>query len=232
MSAPYFSGDLFRTMQARTAIAEASSVGGRLTPERAEAPPPPDTPAAVSPLSAALIIGRPERDLIAGLCRRAEAAPLSLAETRRQMRRAIAAEPIESPAALTIALPTGWRAALTIEESTGGGRDRHLRLWSAVRGRVIAIEDALVLLPFFGFRARNRYEAEAYWWDVNPRALNFLEVAIPGPPGDQREEVCDTWQPIGAVVERVVDELEREREPGEDDDDEYFRDDDGPDDDA
>ena len=224
-------------MQARTAIAEASSVGGRLTPERAEAPPPPDTPAAVSPLSAALIIGRPQHDLIAGLCRRAEAAPLSLAETRRQMQRAIAAEPIESPAALTIALPNGWRAALTIEESAAGGRDRHLRLWSAVRGRAIAIEDALVLLPLFGFRARNRYEAEAYWWDVNPRALNFLEV-------------CDTWQPIGAVAQRVVDGLEpsvvdgvepsvvdavepiEQREPGEDDDDGYFRDDDEPDDNA
>jgi hypothetical protein len=166
-----------------------------------------------------LIIGRWERDVIAGLCRWAEWAPISLAETRRQIRRAQAGEWIASPAELTITLPIGRCAALTIEETADGGRERHLRLWFAKRGGGIVIEEAIALLPLFRFRARRLYEfAHPPWWDrlgANWRAINFLEA-------------CDPWQPIGAVVERVVDTLERE--PVEEDG--YVPDDDEPDDNA
>jgi hypothetical protein len=176
-----------------------------------------------------LIIGRWERDVIAGLCRRAEWAPISLAETRRQIVRAGADNWVASPPELTITLPIGRRAALTIEETAGGGRDRHLRVWVALRGGEIVIAEAVALLPLFGFRARCLAEFEhPPWWDrlgANWRAINFLEAC--------EIEACETWRPIGAVARRVVAELAAS-EPVDRDDaaDEYFFDDTAPDDDA
>ena len=135
-----------------------------------------------------LLIGVAERQRIAALRAKAEAAQLPAETVKRQLARRRRGETVPVPPEFTIELPDGFRVTYTIEHRLGSDNNVRCLAVSAAAGELCDVSQVNLLLEEFGFTGRFRQLPGWIEASGGRRTINLIEE-----PG--REELAMLDEP-------------------------------------
>jgi len=130
-----------------------------------------------------LLIGVAERQRIAALRAKAEAAPLPAETVKRQLARRRRGETVPVPPEFTIELPEGFRVTYTIEHWLGSDNNVRCLAVSVAAGELCDVGQVNLLLEEFGFTGRFRQLPAWIETSGGRRTINLIEE----PEARQRE---------------------------------------------